>query len=308
MKKKILIVGGSGLLGSNWLKKNLNRYFFFAIINKKSITNNKIKKIFIDLKNKKKIFFFLKDKNIDVVINLAGSTDVDKCEKYKNKTFFANVTIPKNLAYACKMKSIPFVHISTDHIFNGKKKIRHSEIHSPNPINFYAKTKYLAENYIKKTLKKYIIIRTNFFSLLDVKSTFLHKIFILSKKKNPPIIKLWSNVYFTPVHASTIVDIVYLLLEKKLYGIFNISSNEVLSKFDFYNLVKKIFRLEKLIFLGISIDLYKKNYIVKRPLNMSLNNKKIKTIFPYLKSKLNIKKQILMLKKDLKLNKALSKC
>jgi dTDP-D-glucose 4,6-dehydratase len=60
MKKKILIVGGSGLLGSNWLKKNLNRYFFFAIINKKSITNNKIKKIFIDLKNKKKIFFFSK--------------------------------------------------------------------------------------------------------------------------------------------------------------------------------------------------------------------------------------------------------
>jgi len=58
MKKKFLIVGGSGLLGSNWLKKNLNRYFFFAIINKKPITNNKIKKIFIDLNNKKKIFFF----------------------------------------------------------------------------------------------------------------------------------------------------------------------------------------------------------------------------------------------------------
>ena len=144
--------------------------------------------------------------------------------------------------------------------------------------------------------------------MFSVKSTFLHKIFILSKKKNPPIIKLWSNVYFTPVHTSTIVDIVHLLLEKKLYGIFNISSNEALSKFDFYSLIKKIFRLEKLIFLRTSVDLYKKNYIVKRPLNMSLNNKKIKTIFPYLKSKLNIKKQILMLKKDIKLNIALSKC
>ena len=180
---------------------------------------------------------------------------------------------------------------------------------SPNPINFYAKTKYFAENYIKKTLKKYIIIRTNFFSLLDVKSTFLRKIFILSKKKNPPIIKLWSNVYFTPVHASTIVDIVYLLLEKKLYGIFNISSNEVLSKFDFYSLVKKTFRLDKLIFLSTIFNTHKKkNHTVKRPLNMSLNNKKIKNIFPYLNSRLNIKKQILMLKKVLKSNITLSKC
>jgi hypothetical protein len=52
----------------------------------------------------------------------------------------------------------------------------------------------------------------------------------------------------------------------------------------------------------------KKNSIVKRPLNMSLNNKKIKNIFPYLNSRLNIKKQILMLKKDLKSNMMLSKC
>ncbi len=308
MKKKILIVGASGLLGSNWLKKKLNRYLFFATINKRSIKNNKIKKIFLNLKNKKKIFFFLKDKNIDFVINLAGSTDVDKCEKSKKKTYFANVIIPKNLAYVCKMKNIPLVHISTDHIFNEKKKIRYSENQSPNPINFYAKTKYLAENYIKRKLKKFIIIRTNFFSLLDAKSTFLHKLFFLSKKKKTSTIKLWSDVYFTPVHASTIVDLVHLLIEKKLYGIFNISSNEVLSKFDFYSLVKKIFRLDKLIFLRTSINLCNKNFIVKRPLNMSLNNKKIKNIFPFLNLKLNIKKQILMLKKDLKSNIKLSKC
>ena len=85
MKKIFLIVGASGLLGSAWLKKNLNRYIFFANINKRQIKNNRINKITLDLKNKKKIFIFLKDKNIDVVINLAGITDVDKCEKYKKK-------------------------------------------------------------------------------------------------------------------------------------------------------------------------------------------------------------------------------
>jgi dTDP-4-dehydrorhamnose reductase len=309
MKKIFLIVGASGLLGSAWLKKNLNRYIFFVNINRRPIKNNKIKKITLDLKNKKKIFTFLNDKNIDVVINLAGITDVDKCEKYKKKTYFVNVTIPKNLAYACQMKNISFVHISTDHIFNGQKKTRYLETNIPNPINFYAKTKYLAENYIKKILKKYIIVRTNFFSLLEVKSTFLHKIFILSKKKNPPTIKLWDNVYFTPVHTSTIVDIVDLLIEKKLYGVFNISSNEVLSKFNFFSLIKKFFKLDKLILLKTSVNIdNNKSHVVKRPLNMSLNNKKIKTIFPYLNSILSVKNQILMLNNDLKSNKKLSKC
>ena len=51
-----------------------------------------------------------------------------------------------------------------------------------------------------------------------------------------------------------------------------------------------------------------KNLVAKRPLNMSLNNKKIKNAFPYLNAILSVKNQILMLKKDLKSNKKLSKC
>lgn len=302
MKKRVLIIGGSGLLGTHWIIKEKNNLFFYANIHKKLIKNYKVNKIYLNLKNKKIISNFLKDKNIDFVINASGITNVEKCEKLKKKSYFVNYTIPRNLVYGCKINDIPLIHISTDHLFSSKKKIKFLETSKPRPINYYAKTKFYAENYIKLNLEKYIIIRTNFFSLLNTRLTFLHRIFLL-EKKNTLKLSLWNNVFYTPVHASTVIDIAHFLLKKKKYGIFNVSSNKILSKFSFYSLIKKFFKLNYLIFLKEKKDFKKDPYIVDRPYNMSLNNKKITNIFPSLKLKLNIKNQILMLKKDIELNK-----
>lgn len=302
MKKRVLIIGGSGLLGTHWIIKEKNNLFFYANIHKKLIKNYKVNKIYLNLKNKKIISNFLKDKNIDFVINASGITNVEKCEKLKKRTYFVNYTIPRNLVYGCKINDIPLIHISTDHLFSSKKKIKFLETSKPRPINYYAKTKFYAENYIKLNLEKYIIIRTNFFSLLNTRLTFLHRIFLL-EKKNTLKLSLWNNVFYTPVHASTVIDIAHFLLKKKKYGIFNVSSNKILSKFSFYSLIKKFFKLNYLIFLKEKKDFKKDPYIVDRPYNMSLNNKKITNIFPSLKLKLNIKNQILMLKKDIELNK-----
>ena len=300
MKKRVLIIGASGLLGTNWIIKEKN-IFFYANIHRKLIKNYKVNKIYLNLKNKKVISNFLKDKNIDFVINTSGITNVEKCEKLKKKSYFVNYTIPRNLVYGCKINDIPLIHISTDHLFSSKKKIKFLETSKPRPINYYAKTKFYAENYIKLNLEKYIIIRTNFFSLLNIRLTFLHRIFLL-EKKNTLKLSLWNNVFYTPVHASTVIDIAHFLLKKKKYGIFNVSSNKILSKFSFYSLIKKFFKLNHLIFLKEKKDFKKDPFIVDRPYNMSLNNKKITNIFPSLKLKLNIKNQILMLKKDIELN------
>ena len=302
MKKRVLIIGASGLLGTHWIIKEKNNFFFYVNIHKKLIKNFKVNKIYLNLKNKKTISNFLKDKNIDFVINTSGITNVEKCEKLKKKSYFVNYTIPRNLVYGCKINDIPLIHISTDHLFSRKKKIKFLETFKPRPINYYAKTKFYAENYIKLNLEKYIIIRTNFFSLLNTRLTFLHRIFLL-EKKNTLELSLWNNVFYTPVRASTVIDIAHFLLKKKKYGIFNVSSNKILSKFSFYSLIKKFFKLNHLIFLKEKKNFKKDPYIVDRPYNMSLNNKKITNIFPSLKLKLNIKNQILMLKKDIELNK-----
>ena len=101
----------------------------------------------------------------------------------------------KNVA---KKHSIKFVHLSTDHIFNGKKKGYYSENYKPDPLNYYSKTKFLAENFTKD-YKKALIIRTNFFGGYTKNKKSFSEL-ILDKIRKKISIKLWDDIYFTPVN------------------------------------------------------------------------------------------------------------
>ena len=86
------------------------------------------------------------------------------------------------------------MQISTDQLFVSKKKFI-TEITKPKPLNEYSKSKYLAENLVKKRLKIFFIVRTNFFGWgTPYKNTFSDKI-IFPLKKNKKV-KVLNDVYF----------------------------------------------------------------------------------------------------------------
>ena len=159
----ILIFGGTGFLGEKLVAKIKQKNVVFIYINKTQLKNKKntkeakIKKF--DYENIKK---FVTENKINLIINLASLTSVELCQKYKKKSYKVHVLLPKILSKISNEKSIRIIHISTDHLFKGEKIDLYREISKPNPINYYAKTKYLGENEIKKN-KNHLIIRTNFF-------------------------------------------------------------------------------------------------------------------------------------------------
>jgi len=93
----------------------------------------------------------------------------------------------------------------------------------------------------------------------------------LNKNKE---IKLFDDVYFSPVHYLTFCEILSELINKKKNGIFNISSDESISKYKFGKLIAKHFLFKTNNIKKISIDEMKN--LIKRPKNMSLNNLLIK--------------------------------
>ena len=114
----------------------------------------------------------VKKKKVDSIINVAGLTSIEECEKNK-KAFNSNVAITKLLHAIAKNNDLKFLHMSTDHIFSGKSKGFYSENSKPNPVNHYAKTKLKAENLIKN-YKKALIVRANFLeALLNIENHFL---------------------------------------------------------------------------------------------------------------------------------------
>jgi dTDP-4-dehydrorhamnose reductase len=98
----------------------------------------------------------------DVIVNCAAYTRVDACETEKELARKVNVTGPENLATCVERNSGLLIHISTDYVFDGKKKIPEPYIESddPCPASYYGKTKLEGEMAVRNTTDRHVILRT----------------------------------------------------------------------------------------------------------------------------------------------------
>lgn len=100
------------------------------------------------------------DTSPDVVINAAAYTAVDKAEEDMTAAFAINAQGAENLAIACAKEDIPFLHISTDFVFDGNKSSPYEEDDPIAPLSVYGKSKAEGEARIAAVSHKYIILRT----------------------------------------------------------------------------------------------------------------------------------------------------
>ncbi len=96
----------------------------------------------------------------DVVVNAAAYTAVDKAEKDKEGAFAANEIGVSNLAKACTEIGIPFIHISTDYVFDGRQQTPYSEDDSVRPMCIYGESKLAGEHAAINACTKTVILRT----------------------------------------------------------------------------------------------------------------------------------------------------
>ncbi len=168
MKKKILITGGNGHLGTE----------IFNFLNKKFICK-KIDRSFLEKKNKIKLNKYIKNFSPNIIINSAGIVGIKLAEINKKMTKEINTELPKNLAIISNKLKIHLIQISTHSIFDGyRSKIGFYENIKPKPISYYANTKYNAEKVIVSKCNAYTILRLPylFSSNLKFKTNVLKKI------------------------------------------------------------------------------------------------------------------------------------
>ena len=241
MKQKILILGATGTLGSNiffYLKKN---YEIILNVNQKNFFCSGASYCNLsseDFNSKKIIFDKIKNISPDIIINCIANTNVDYCEKFPKITNYSNNIIPKKISQICRELSIRFIHISTDHLYDGKDKIKKDELFEVKPINNYAKQKYYAEKNIIKNNPNTLIIRTNFFGFDNLQKQFIDYVF--NNIQNNKKIDLYDDYLFTPISTKFFSKCLDLLIKKKIKGIINVVSSEIVSKYDFGFKILKI--------------------------------------------------------------------
>lgn len=160
MISNILIIGGNGFLGYNLANFLISKGFNLDLICKKSKKNfkkiEKVKYIYCNILDKKKIKTKLNKKNYDIIINLVGNIN------HKNKVETYNVHYKgfKNIINSLIEKKIKLFIQAGSSLEYGKNFSPQKEKNLCNPISYYGKSKYLASRHlIDKKFFKYIILR-----------------------------------------------------------------------------------------------------------------------------------------------------
>lgn len=265
MSKKLSVIG-SGFLGSTILK--VGKMHNFDIIG----THVK-KEPFVDIRDKNSIEHFLDKENPNVVINCAAFTNVDEMEKNSQLGFDINFRGVENLVKLCSKKNISIIQISSDAVFDGNKG-NYSENESVNPVNEYAKSKVMAEKIIEPYLEKNTIVRTNFYGNNNEKKFLFNWILDNLKKNNT--INGFDDVFFNPLEVYNLSEMIIEIAERDIHGILHLSSNKILSKYQFAKTIAK--KLDFPTSLIKKFPLKESHLFAKRPLNTSLSNLKMKKV------------------------------
>lgn len=265
--RKILILGASGLLGSRLLHSIDNSYgTYFS-----SLPSDESNFYHLDALNINELDIILKEVRPDVVINCIGLTNVDECEKFREKSWMLNCSLPVDISKICKLKNIKFVHISTDH-YNNLAGTKLTEIDNVSLPNYYSFTKFSAEKMIQEVNPDAIIIRTNFFHFdFACPKTFLDELIINNSKKIGTT--SFYDILFSPVSTSILILYLQKLLELNFCGLISIASEEVLSKYDFHQMVLGCLGLDRSLHTPVSINEIK--LYATRPKYMALSNHKL---------------------------------
>ena len=258
MNNNILVTGCNGQLG-NELKRLLCDAVFTSIDT-------------LDITDEEAVINFVKENNINTIINCAAYTAVDKAEDDVDLAQKVNERGPQNLAKTgCKI-----IHISTDYVFNGKNCKPYTPDDETNPISVYGKTKLAGETAVVELAREYAIIRTSWL-YSPFGNNFVKTIRRLGEDKET------INVVFdqtgTPTYARDLADAIVKIipqLNKTNSGIYHFSNEGTCSWYDFAVEIMKLSNLNCRVLPISSADYPTK---AARPFYSVLDKSKIKKTF-----------------------------
>lgn len=222
---KVLLLGATGLLGSTLLP--MLREQGYNVITHSRSNEAQYR---VDLADSRMTCDFLDEVQPEVIINLAGLTNVDMCEANPNKAYLANVRSVENIAaWTRKTESNSYlVQISTDQVYDG------TGLHEESLVtleNYYAFSKYAGELAARKAPGT--ILRTNFFGHSQCARRTSLTDWLYHSLSNNEAIHVFDDVLFNPVSMDTLSRMIELVIQEKPAGVFNLGSHEGMSKADF---------------------------------------------------------------------------
>lgn len=281
--KKIIITGSNGLLGQSLINLLLKEKDNYQVIGFSKGENrserNDFEYVSIDLTNRSLLLNELAKYNADVIINTAAMTQVDLCEDEKELCDKLNVTVVEDLIEATKHNGTHIIHISTDFIFDGENG-PYSEDDIPNPLSYYGLSKLKSEELLKTKYDNFTILRTIlvYGKVFDMSRNNI-VLWVKKSLEEGKEITIVDDQYRMPTYVEDLALACKLAIDNNTKGIFNISSNTLLSIYEIAKQIAEVFDLNKELIKPISTKTL--NQKAARPPKTGFNLEKTKNILKF---------------------------
>ena len=260
----LLIVGCKGQLGTE-LTNLLNKEDYIAV----DVDS-------LDITNEEQVKTFFTNNKIDLVVNCAAYTNVDKAESDKEK---ANLINNIGVSYLAKYGK-NLIHVSTDYVFDGTKNTPYVETDPVNPTSVYGSTKLLGEKAALEKAEKTVIIRTAWL-YSPYGNNFVKTMIRLGQSR--PELKVIFDQIGTPTYAKDLAKAICTIIDSKAFTtkdnlkeIYHFSNEGVCSWYDFAKAIMEETNIDCKV---LPIESFEYPTPVKRPSYSVLNKAKIKKDF-----------------------------
>lgn len=225
----ILVTGANGQLGNEIRivsRGSKDQYIFTDVAE-------------LDITDAAAVEKMVTDNKVEVIINCAAYTNVDKAEDDYDLAELLNATAVKNLATAIKQNDGTLIHISTDYVFGGtKNNTPCGEDEPANPTGVYGVTKLHGEQAIEAVGCKHLIIRTAWL-YSEFGKNFVKTMLNLTATK--PSLNVVFDQVGSPTYAYDLAQAIFTIVENRKYegkdGIYHYSNEGVCSWYDFTKMI-----------------------------------------------------------------------
>lgn len=207
----ILVTGANGQLGKcirdkvKSLKETENTYIYSDVVGSDDADTE-----YLDIVDEEEVKKFVKNSHINVIVNCAAYTNVDKAENDYDTAAKINALAPRNLAEAALSVGAKLIHISTDYVFNGQTFFPYNEERMTLPTSVYGKTKVMGEEFIQQSGCKYLIFRTAWL-YSEYGNNFVKTMMRLFNEKDE--LNVVNDQIGTPTYAGNLADLIVNIVE-----------------------------------------------------------------------------------------------
>ncbi|HEY5590768.1 MAG TPA: dTDP-4-dehydrorhamnose reductase [Paludibacter sp.] len=262
----ILITGSHGQLG-NEMQQAAKRFPAFQYI------YTDVEEL--DICDKNALNAFVKDNNVNIIVNCAAYTAVDKAEDDVELCYKINRDAVRNIGEVAQDNNVKVVHVSTDYVFDGTNYLPYTEDMPVCPATVYGKSKLEGEQALLESCDQAVILRTAWL-YSSFGNNFVKTMIKLGTERD--LLNVIYDQIGTPTYAADLAGTILTLLSHETFvpGIYHFSDEGVCSWYDF---TKSIHRIA-----GITCDvrpIETKDYPARtpRPNYSVLNKAKIKSTY-----------------------------